>query len=142
MSLTMKICCSKKGKIPQKATDGSAGYDLFSAQNADILPNSRAIIETGIQLELPSGYFGQICGRSGLASKNGIMVGGGVIDNDYRGEIKVILFNMSHEVFQVKVGMKIAQLICLPFATLKPVEVECLSESERGGKGFGSSGFF
>ena len=138
----MKICCGKKGKIPQKATDGSAGYDLFSAQDVDILPNSQATIETGIQLELPSGYFGQICGRSGLASKNGIIIGGGVIDNDYRGEIKVILFNISHEMFQVKTGMKIAQLICLPFATLKIIEVECLSESERGAKGFGSSGIF
>ena len=129
--------------IPTRATEGSVGYDLHSADELDthIPPNSRGVVSTGIAVSLPHNTYGRIASRSGLSVKNGIEVGGGVVDRDYTGEIKVILFNHdSKHWMHVKKGYKIAQLILESCVTPGVEEVEELVETERGSNGFGSTG--
>lgn len=128
-------------KTPIKGSRFSAGLDLFSSEDFKIDPWDRRLISTGISIELPEGTYGRIAPRSGLAVKNGIQVGAGVIDRDYRGEIKVLLFNLSNEEFQGKKGDRIAQLILEKIEEVKaPDIVTVLSDSDRADKGFGSSG--
>ena len=120
-----------------KATEGSAGYDLMSTMDAEILPRTRMLIPTGVRLNLKKSTFGLIKSRSGLACK-GIDVKAGVIDSDYSGEVKVLLANESETVFSVKKNMRIAQLLILPIKTVQPT-TEII---EHGHKGFGSTGQF
>lgn len=127
------------------ATIGSAGVDLYSANSQPILLNSmgaRAVIPTGIILELPVGFEAQIRSRSGLASKNGIVVTNspGTVDSDYRGEIMVILTNTSNNRFTVEPGMRIAQMVINQLPLVRFVEADEVSETERGAGGFGSTG--
>jgi dUTP pyrophosphatase len=139
MALKIKLV-NDIAKIPNRASEGAAGLDLFSVEKLTLNAKGSATIDTGIQIELPNGFFGQISGRSGLARHHGIIIGGGVIDNDYRGNIQVILFNLSDCDFEIEPGMKIAQLICLPYA-LFPISLEVsLSPTERNASGFGSTG--
>lgn len=135
------------GELPnlKPATIGSAGVDLFAAIDESICLNNmgaRALIPTGIAIELPVGYEAQIRPRSGLAAKEGITVLNtpGTIDSDYRGEIKIILINLSTKKFFVERGMRIAQMIVKP--VLLPVieYVDVLDETDRGEGGFGSTG--
>lgn len=127
---------------PESTSNGDAGYDLFAAHDGCILSGGdRATIKTNISIELPEGYYGQLEGRSGLAAKSGIAVLGGVIDPNYRGDIGVILVNLDGEkTFAYKKGDKIAQLVIKPYIKPKMIEVEELSATDRGEKGFGSSG--
>ncbi len=126
--------------LPKRATEGSVGYDLCSLYKITIPGHgTRACIPTGISLVIPSGCYGRIAPRSGLALNFGINVGAGVIDPDYRGEIKVILFNHGENDFVINQGDKIAQLILELVTTPEVIEVESLDETERGNQGFGST---
>jgi dUTP pyrophosphatase len=129
--------------IPIKAKEGDAGYDL-SANEDIILPfGGYCLVKTGLSMELPIGYVGQICPRSGLALKEGITVlnAPGIIDAGYRGEIGVILTNnMVNRPYIIKKGERIAQLVILKLAELPIMVVEELATSERGNGGFGSTG--
>ena len=100
-----------KAFIPTKGSEHAAGYDLYSIEQIIIPPNSKALVSTGISMAIPVGNYGRVAPRSGLACKNFIDVGAGVVDADYRGEVKVLLFNFAKEEFKVSVGDRIAQLI-------------------------------
>jgi dUTP pyrophosphatase len=127
--------------IPKRNTSTDAGADLYSVQDLVIPPLSRALVSTGISIEIPEGFYGRIAPRSGLAVKNGIDVLAGVCDSSYRGEIKVVLINTDTEIpFEVTYGDKIAQLIIEQHFNFNFIEVEELDSSERGESGFGSSG--
>ena len=130
--------------LPQYQTNGSAGMDLLAAVETEIViaPGERAIIPTGLYIELPEGYELQIRGRSGLAAKSGIMPANGIgtIDTDYRGEIGVILLNTSKEPFTVRRGDRIAQGVLAQYEQVAWQEVEVVSETARGTGGFGSTG--
>lgn len=136
---------AQKYSIPTYATPGSAGIDLIAAvaQTLIIDPHTYELINTGLTLSIPSGYEGQIRPRSGLALKYGITVlnAPGTIDSDYRGVIQVILINHGQNPFEVTSGMRIAQLVIAPVtqATFTASETE-LDQTQRGCKGFGSSG--
>ena len=131
-----------KAQVPLSATDGSAGYDLFATEALVIPSNKRSAVSTGISVEFPSDHYLRIAPRSGLAYKSGIDVGAGVIDSDYKGEIKVILFNHSDTDFIINVGDRIAQMIYVKISkpTLNVVPFDELSKTERGEGGFGSTG--
>lgn len=142
----MKVDIVNKGSqpIPEYATEQSAGVDLRADIKDGILlePLSRALVGTGLYIQLPKGFEAQIRPRSGLAAKHGITVlnAPGTIDADYRGEIKVILINLSHESFVINPGERIAQMV---IATHEKVEfnvVDKLDETARGEGGFGSTG--
>lgn len=131
-------------QLPGYATSGSAGMDLRAAVGETVVlePNERALVPTGIIIGLPDGFEAQVRPRSGLAVKNGIMLvnSPGTIDSDYRGEIKVIMFNSGKDPFEIKRGDRIAQLIISRYerADLKPVDE--IDDTSRGGGGFGHTG--
>jgi dUTP pyrophosphatase len=131
---------NSNAKLPFRASEFAAGYDLASSENCVIKPTEVYTVSTGLSVEIPEGHYGRIAGRSSLASKNYITVGGGVIDRDYRGEIKVILFNSSATNFNINVGDRIAQLILEKYSSFPVEEVDSLSDTIRGTGGFGSTG--
>lgn len=130
--------------LPDYATAAAAGADLLAAIGADIElgPLERRIVPTGISIALPVGFEAQVRPRSGLAAKNGVTVANapGTIDADYRGEVGVILVNLSKEPFRISRGMRIAQLVVARHARAVWREVSALDETERGAGGFGSTG--
>jgi|TARA_B100000287_G_scaffold362917_1_gene356437 dUTP pyrophosphatase len=126
--------------IPTRHSPGSVGYDLYSTEEVIIPPSERGIVGTGICATIPIGVYGRIAPRSGLTVKHGIQTGAGVIDPDYTGELKVILFNHGSETFVIKQGDRIAQLILEKCETPLIEEVDELKETQRGTRGFGSSG--
>ncbi|HEX2619194.1 MAG TPA: dUTP diphosphatase [Phototrophicaceae bacterium] len=121
---------------------GDAGYDLYSVEHHAIRPGGRALIKTGIHVEVPEGYVGLMKDRSSMALA-GLHTMGGVIDSSYRGELMVILLNTNEDIYHVQVGQKIAQMVVIPCYT-QPIQAvasaEELSETERGSSGFGSTG--
>ena len=129
---------------PKYETSGSSGMDVaaYTEQAIIINPGEKALIPTGFSLCVPQGYEVQIRPRSGLAAKKGVTVLNtpGTIDSDYRGEIKVILINLGKEVFSVKSGERIAQMVVCPIKQVIVEEVDELSETNRGAGGFGSTG--
>lgn len=131
-------------KCPFYATSGSSGLDLCSSSVDDIIvkPFSRVLVPTGVSVEMPFGIEAQVRSRSGLALKSGVIVlnSPGTIDSDYRGEIGVILMNLSDDVFIVKNGMKIAQIVFQKIERVDVEVVENLSHTDRGSCGFGSTG--
>lgn len=131
-----------KAIIPSYANEGDAGLDLYSVEKLVLAPGERGLIHTGIKIELPKNTEAQIRPRSGLALKNGISLvnSPGTIDEGYRGEIGVIVINHGLESFTVEEGMKIAQMVIKPVWRVEVEEVSSLSDSERGEKGYGSSG--
>lgn len=135
---------SDKVIIPKYETSGSSGMDIsaFIDKNIEVYPEDKAIVPTGFALSIPKNYEVQIRPRSGLAAKNSITVLNtpGTIDSDYRGEIKVILFNLGKEKFIVENGMRIAQMVVSPVVTGELIEVSDLSDTTRGIGGFGSTG--
>ena len=131
---------SEHALIPTRASPGSVGYDLYSIEDMHILPYQRGIVCTGIAVTIPMGVYGRIAPRSGLAVKHGVQTGAGVIDPDYTGELKVILFNHGSEKFEIKKGDRIAQLILEKCETPLIDEVEEIKDTQRGTRGFGSSG--
>jgi dUTP pyrophosphatase len=127
--------------LPSRNNDSDAGADLRSIDTVVIPPLSRALINTGLSLEIPHGFYGRIAPRSGLAVKNGIDVLAGVIDSSYRGAIGVVLYNTDKEKeFIVNAGDRIAQIIFEQHWNFKLIEVTELTNSERSINGFGSSG--
>lgn len=132
---------SENAIIPTQGTIYAAGYDLFAAEDAIVVCGSRKLIKTNISMAIPSGYYGRIAPRSGLAYKNGIDVLAGVIDSDYRGDIGVILYNTDKKLdFGVRKGDRIAQIIfetCYP-ATFSQKSI--LTDTVRQAGGFGSTG--
>jgi len=132
--------------LPAYQSAFSAGLDLVAAVGWDtpitLLPGSRTLVPTGLQLALPEGYEGQVRPRSGLALSSGITVlnSPGTIDADYRGEVAVLLANLGGAPFEIRRGERIAQLVVAPVARVELVEVEALAETERGTGGFGSTG--
>ena len=139
-----KIVNKSSNATPAYATSQSAGMDLRANLESPVTltPMERAMIPTGLFIELPVGYEAQVRPRSGLAAKHGITVLNtpGTIDADYRGEIKVILVNLSSEPFEIQHGERIAQMVIAKHETVQWEEVEVLSDTERGAGGFGSSG--
>ena len=144
VKLTVKVINKSKHALPQYATPASAGLDLRANISETIIlqPMERKLIPTGIFMELPVGFEAQVRPRSGMALKKGITVLNtpGTIDADYRGEIKVILVNLSNEPFTVNPGERIAQLVVARYEKVEWDEVEVLDETERGTGGFGSTG--
>lgn len=144
MALEVKIINRSQHPLPRYETNGAAGLDLRANLISDIvlLPLERALIPTGLFIELPLGYEAQVRPRSGLAYKKGITVlnSPGTIDADYRGEIGVILVNLSNEAFTVSNGERIAQLVIARHEQAVWVEVNELSDTNRGVGGFGSTG--
>ena len=128
--------------FPAYATEGAAGLDIVTAQDLSLQPGERLAVPTGFAIEIPPGYEVQVRPRSGLALKHGItcLNTPGTIDSDYRGEVKVILANLGQEVFAVRRGERIAQLVPAPVLRASFEEVSQLSDSERGSGGFGSTG--
>ena len=129
--------------VPEVAHPGDAGADLRSAEDCVLAPGERKVIGTGVSIALPDGYVAFVVPRSGLAAKHGITVvnSPGTVDAGYRGEIKVTLLNTDlSEPFSISAGDRIAQMIVMPFARARFIEVDRLPESERGEGGFGSSG--
>jgi dUTP pyrophosphatase len=135
---------SRSGRLPRYETPGSAGMDLSAVleEEITIAPGGRALIPTGLAMELPAGFEAQIRARSGLAAKHGIALANGVgtIDSDYRGEIKVALINLGQEDFKVKDGDRIAQMVISRYERAELIKVEELSGTQRGAGGFGHTG--
>tara|TARA_Y100000310_G_scaffold336387_1_gene420773 strand:+ start:2652 stop:3122 length:471 start_codon:yes stop_codon:yes gene_type:complete len=146
-----------EGKEPFRANDSDAGYDLCSTEYVTLEPFQRRLISTGINVEIPEGFYGRVAPRSGLACKKGIDVMAGVIDSGYRGEVKVLLINLNFEGYnlkpnafeamfgsgnrtEIRPGDRIAQLIIERCHTAEWKLVDTLEESQRGEDGFGSSG--
>jgi dUTP pyrophosphatase len=128
-------------ELPRQAYEGDAGLDLAACEPIVLEPGERAIVPTGVAVEIPDGYAGFVQPRSGLAARHGIGIvnAPGLIDSGYRGEIQVVLLNTGREPFAVEAGMRIAQLVIAPVASVRVVEVDELAGSERGPRGFGSS---
>lgn len=141
--MDMKIV-SKSGKAPSYATDGASGMDLraYLEEPMTLLPMERKLVPTGIYVEIPEGYEGQVRARSGLAIKKGIgLVNGiGTIDSDYRGELRVPLINWGSEPFEIQDGDRIAQLVIAKYERVQVELVQELSDTDRGIGGFGHTG--
>ncbi|KAI1214004.1 dUTP diphosphatase [Annulohypoxylon truncatum] len=131
---------SPTAKLPTRGSAFSAGYDLYASQPTTIPARGKALVETDISIAVPAGTYGRIAPRSGLAAKHFIDTGAGVIDADYRGPVKVLLFNHADTDFGVAAGDRVAQLVVERIYTPDVVEVEELEESVRGAGGFGSTG--
>ena len=143
----MKVCIKKlndKAIIPSYGSEFAAGADLYACLDNDleVKPHQTVLVPTGIAIELPLGYAGLIYARSGLATKKGLAPANkvGVVDCDYRGEVKVALHNHSEVVQTVAVGERVAQLVIAPYLTAEFEEKDELSSTVRGAGGFGSTG--
>lgn len=130
--------------LPAYQSALAAGLDLLAAVEAPVLlaPGARALVPTGLAMALPAGFEAQVRPRSGLAARHGVTVLNtpGTIDADYRGEVKVILINLGDEPFEIVRGERIAQMVIAPVLQARILEVETLSDTERGAGGFGSTG--
>lgn len=128
--------------VPAHAHRGDGGVDLYAREAANLGSGERAVVSTGIAVAIPEGYAGLITPRSGLAARHGISVvnGPGLVDAGYRGEIKVVVINLSDETFVVERGDRIAQLVVVPVAVQEFVVVDELPSTRRGSGGFGSTG--
>ncbi len=132
--------CAGDGATPEYTTAGAAGADLRSSRALEIPPGGRAAVPTGLFLEIPPGHVGLVWPRSGLAVRHGIDTLAGVIDSDYRGEVKVVLVNHDPEVFRIAPGDRIAQLLIQRVERAAFLPTSDLAATERGGGGFGSTG--
>ena len=128
--------------LPTRGSVYAAGLDLYSDLTTTIAANSMSIIPTGISMVIPHGYYGRIAPRSGMSVKTNLIVNAGVIDSDYRGEVKIVFQNHTNTDVSIKQGDKVAQLIVEKIAMVQVVEVDSLEDavSERGANGFGSTG--
>ena len=129
--------------VPTRAYAGDAGLDLAAAERHVLEPGERAVVSTGLAVAIPEGHAGLVVPRSGLAARHGITIvnAPGLVDSGYRGDVKVVLLNTDRrETFVVEPGMRIAQLVIVAVPKLEPVEEARLAETERGGRGYGSSG--
>lgn len=132
---------TKTAVLPTRATDGSAGYDLYADEAVTIPPcHAQCLVSTGIAVAIPAGYCGQIWPRSGMDVNSRITRGAGLIDRDYRGELKVLLINRSATAYEIRRGDRIAQLVITAIATPDVVEFDELDDTARNAGGFGSTG--
>ncbi|KAK2073113.1 hypothetical protein P8C59_007419 [Phyllachora maydis] len=133
---------SDKARLPTRGSAFAAGYDLYAAQATTVPARGKVLVDTGLSMAVPAGTYGRIAPRSGLAAKHFIDTGAGVIDADYRGPVKVLLFNHGDVDFPVAEGDRVAQLVLERIYTPEVLEVQELEESARGAGGFGSTGGF
>ena len=142
--VTIKIINNSPNPLPHYETIGSSGMDLRAnlEEPVKLQPLQRALIPTGLFIELPLGFEAQVRPRSGLAIKHGItcLNSPGTVDSDYRGELKIVLINLSNETFMIQHGERIAQMVIQPVVKAEWQEVEVLNESKRGAGGFGHTG--
>ena len=142
--MKIKIVNKSDNPLPQYSTEHSAGMDIraYIQEPLTIMPLKRALVKTGLYIQIPEGFEAQIRPRSGLALKNGITVLNtpGTIDSDYRGEVGIIIVNLSEEPFVINSGDRIAQMIISRYEKAETLEVETLDLSERGEGGFGHTG--
>lgn len=143
--MNIKVKKLKPGAtVPTMGSKFAAGADLYSAEDTDVVigPGETKFIGTGLAMEIPEGYVGLVYARSGLACKRGLAPANkvGVVDSDYRGEIKVALHNHGKEAQTVEKGERIAQMVIAPYLSVNYEEADALSETERGEGGFGSTG--
>ncbi|KXX68797.1 dUTP diphosphatase [Flammeovirga sp. SJP92] len=142
--MQIKVINKSHHPLPQYQTPLSAGLDLRAVleEPVELKPLERKLIPTGLYIELPEGYEAQVRPRSGLAFKHGLTVlnSPGTVDADYRGEVKVLLVNLSNDVFKIEDGERVAQLIVAKHETVEWEPVEELSSTERGAGGYGSTG--
>jgi dUTP pyrophosphatase len=132
-----------RAQLPTRAHPDDAGLDLYALEGAVLAPGERAEVRTGIAVDIPTGHAGLVVPRSGLAARHGIALvnAPGLIDSGYRGELRVLLLNTDGEqTFRIAVGDRVAQLVVVAVAPAVVTEVSQLSQSARGGRGFGSSG--
>ncbi|CDW53580.1 Deoxyuridine triphosphatase [Trichuris trichiura] len=140
-SQKLRVCkLSEYATTPTRGSSRAAGFDLYSAYEYEILPGGNCVCMTDIQVAIPEGCYGRIAPRSGLAVKHSIDVGAGVIDEDYRGNVGVVLFNFGKDKFRVQRGDRIAQLICEKIAYPDLIVEKLLDATDRGANGFGSTG--
>lgn len=139
--LTLKIKrLNKEAPIPAYGHKGDAAFDLYTAEKTSVAPNERKSIPVGIQMEIPKGYAGLIWDKSGLSHNNGIKTLGGVIDAIFRGEVRVGVINLGNEPYVFEKNQKVAQMIIQKVEEVEIEEVEKLTETDRGDKGWGSTG--
>ena len=131
---------SADAKLPCRNSKYAAGYDLYASEDITVPAKGKALVPTGISVQIPFGFYGRVAPRSGLALNHHLDVGAGVIDPDYRGKVGILLFNFSKEDFMVKIGNKVAQLLLQKIITPLVEEVSELDNTERGEGGFGSTG--
>ena len=135
---------SLSGSLPTYATDGASGMDLraFTDEPITLKPMERRLLPTGLFVQIPEGYEGQVRARSGLAIKHGIgLVNSiGTIDSDYRGELKIPMINFGNESFTINNGDRVAQLVITAYERVEPIIVSVLDETDRGEGGFGHTG--
>jgi len=125
--------------LPARAHPGDAGLDLHALEDSVVAPGEGKVLRTGIAVAIPEGHVGLVCDRSSLA-RRGLKTAGGVIDAGYRGEVGVVVWNLSRESQRVAKGERAAQLLVLPIAAPEPVETDVLDATSRGAGGFGSTG--
>ena len=138
--LTIAVTLGGSGRLPEYSSAGAAGADLRASEALEIPPGGRAAVATGVHLAIPPGRVGLVWPRSGLAVRHGIDTLAGVIDCDYRGEVRVVLVNHGREIFRIAAGDRIAQLLVQPVERADFVPMDGLADTERGAGGFGSTG--
>lgn len=137
--IKVKRLC-ERARLPQRATPFAAGADLYCAEAFSLEPGERKLVPTGLAIEIPAGFYGRVAPRSGLAVKHGIDTLAGVIDADYRGELRILLINLGQVSVSFEAGERIAQLIIEQAAACEYKWVEELKVTDRGDGGFGSTG--
>ena len=139
LEILQVVKITDKATLPSKAYRNSAGHDLYSAYDYKIPAQGKEKIMTDIRVKVPEGTYGRIAPRSGPAMQNHISIGAGVVDEDYTGNLSIVVFNLSNSEFDIKAGDSVAQLICEKIAHPTLIEVTSLTQTERGERGFGSS---
>ena len=134
------IKLSKSAESPEYAFGTDAGFDLKAIENVSLFPFEQKDVRTGIVIEVPEGYVGIVRDRAGIVQKMNVHSVAGTFDSGYRGEVTIMMVNMNDKTIEIEKGMRIAQIILVPIVRAKIVEVKKLSETERGKKGFGSTG--
>ena len=136
----MKVMLDRDAKLPNRAHKTDAGLYLYCREKKRIWPGQSAVFDTGVHIQLPHGYYGEVTSKSGLNINHGVVSHGGTIDEGYTGSIHAVLYNHGQEAVPFRAGDKICQLVVLP-CVIEPVElVDELEETERGDAGFGSTG--
>jgi dUTP pyrophosphatase len=131
---------SKNAESPEYAFGTDAGFDLKAIENVSLFPLEQKEVRTGIAIEVPEGYVGIVRDRAGIVQKMNVHTVAGTFDSGFRGEVSIMLVNMNDKTVEIEKGMRVAQIILIPIVKAKIVEVKKLSDTERGKKGFGSTG--
>lgn len=131
---------SKSAESPEYALGTDAGFDLKAIENVNFFPFEQKQVRTGIAIEVPTGYVGLVRDRAGIVQKMNVHTVAGTFDSGFRGEVSIMLVNMNDKTVEIEKGMRVAQIILIPVVKAKLLEVKKLSDTERGNKGFGSTG--